>query len=127
MPQGWASAAPEVRLVAQASPIPSAAPSTGSSPGLFSGMPVFGGAPLTQLPGRGASNSRDRRAGGTTDAPGVLVPAGAAPRDSAPARANTAELREITDLLGKLAQLRDSGALTDAEFSQQKQRLLATR
>ncbi|MCV7165874.1 SHOCT domain-containing protein [Mycobacterium stomatepiae] len=36
-------------------------------------------------------------------------------------------MREITDLLGKLAQLRDSGALTDAEFSQQKQRLLATR
>jgi PPE-repeat protein len=125
VPEGWASAAPEVRLVAQTSPIPSAVPAAASGP--FSGMPVFGGAPLMQLPGRGASASRDRRAGGKTDAPGVLVPAGAAPRDSVTAGANTAELREITDLLSKLAQLRDSGALTDAEFSQQKQRLLATR
>ncbi|MBZ4597969.1 SHOCT domain-containing protein, partial [Mycobacterium avium subsp. hominissuis] len=39
----------------------------------------------------------------------------------------TAELREITDLLGKLAELRATGALTDTEFAEQKQRLLGAR
>jgi hypothetical protein len=38
-----------------------------------------------------------------------------------------AELREITELLSKLGQLRDSGVLTDAEFGQQKQRLLGSQ
>jgi hypothetical protein len=33
-------------------------------------------------------------------------------------------LREITELLSKLAQLCASGVLTDTEFGQQKQRLL---
>jgi hypothetical protein len=36
-------------------------------------------------------------------------------------------MREITDVLGKLAELRDSGALTDQEFNEQKQRLLGGR
>jgi hypothetical protein len=35
-----------------------------------------------------------------------------------------AEIREFTELLGKLGDLRDSGLLTDAEFNQQKERLL---
>jgi hypothetical protein len=35
-----------------------------------------------------------------------------------------AQMREITDVLGKLAYLRDNGALTDQEFNAQKQRLL---
>jgi PPE-repeat protein len=127
VPEGWASAAPEVRLVAATSPLPANSP----SPGLFSGMPVFGGAPLMSLPGRGAASSRDRRSENTIDAPGVLVPAGGAPRDRdgklGGAGATTAELREMTDLLGKLAQLHDSGALTDREFSEQKQRVLSSR
>ncbi len=38
VPEGWASAAPEVRLVAQASPVTSPVQTNGSSPGLFSGM-----------------------------------------------------------------------------------------
>jgi hypothetical protein len=36
-------------------------------------------------------------------------------------------MREITDVLGKLAELRDSGALTDQEFNEQLQRLLGGR
>jgi PPE-repeat protein len=105
VPEGWASAAPEVRLVAQASPITSPVPTNGSSPGLFSGMPVFGGAPLMSLSGRGAADFRARRPGGKSDAPGV-------------------DLREVTDLLSKLGRLRDNGVLTDKEFGEQKQRLL---
>jgi PPE-repeat protein len=132
VPEGWASAAPEVRLVSQASPMVSAVPATGPSPGVLNGMPVFGGAPLMQLPGRGAANSRDRPPGSKSEAPGILVPAGDAARDRTAAAgggpgASTAEVREITDLLGKLGQLRDKGVLTDIEFSEQKQRLLGGR
>jgi hypothetical protein len=36
-------------------------------------------------------------------------------------------MREITEVLGKLADLRDNGALTDDEFNEQKQRLLGGR
>jgi hypothetical protein len=130
VPEGWASAAPEVRLVAQASPVTSPVQTNGPSPGLFSGMPVFGGAPLMSLSGRGAADSRARRAGGKHDAPGVLVPAGVAPHhhvENSGGRGGgaTADLREVTDLLSKLGRLRDSGVLTDKEFGEQKQRLLS--
>jgi PPE-repeat protein len=131
VPEGWASAAPEVRLVAQASPFASAVPTPASSLGLFSGMPLFGGAPLMALSGRGTRNSRNRRAEKEIDAPGILVPAGRASLDRVEtpggAGRTTAEMHQMTDLLGKLAQLRDSGALTEREFSEQKQRLLGNR
>jgi PPE-repeat protein len=127
VPKGWASAAPEVRLVAHASPLAGPATSIASS-GPFGGMPVFGGAPLMQMPGRGAADTRDRQADKKIDGNEILVPASAAPRDhAAKPGATAAELREITDLLGKLGRLRDQGVLTDTEFSEQKQRLLAAR
>ncbi|WP_445160503.1 PPE family protein, SVP subgroup [Mycobacterium sp. Dal123C01] len=130
VPEGWASAAPEVRLVAQASPITTPVPTNGSSPGLFSRMPVFGGAPLMSLSGRGAADSRARRPAGKSDAPGILVPAGRAPHhhvENSGGRGGgaTADLREVTDLLSKLGRLRDNGVLTDKEFGEQKQRLLS--
>jgi PPE-repeat protein len=136
VPEGWATAAPQVRLVGLASPNTSPVPVNGSSPGPFSGMPIFGGAPLMALPGRGTSDSRDRRAGDKSEASGFQMRAGAAPYDrvdSSPSASGgratgaAAELREITELLSKLAHLRDSGVLTDTEFSQQKQRLLGSQ
>jgi PPE-repeat protein len=136
VPEGWATAAPQVRLVGLASPNTSPVPVSGSSPGPFSGMPIFGGAPLMGLPGRGTSDSRDRRAGDKSEASGFQMRAGAAPYDrvdSSPSASGgratgaAAELREITELLSKLAHLRDSGVLTDTEFSQQKQRLLGSQ
>jgi PPE-repeat protein len=127
VPKGWASAAPEVRLVAQAAPLAGPAASAAGS-GPFSGMPIFGGAPLMQMPGRGTTDSRDHRRDKKIDTPDILVPAGAAPREQVgKPGATTAELREITNLLGKLGQLRDQGVLTDTEFTEQKQRLLANR
>jgi hypothetical protein len=36
-----------------------------------------------------------------------------------------AEIREFTELLSKLGDHRDSGLLTDEEFTKQKERLLA--
>jgi PPE-repeat protein len=133
VPQGWARSAPEVRLVGLASPSSGAGPGTG----VLSGMPLFGQAPLMALPGRGRSDPRDRRPGETGDAPGRQLRAGAASYGgveslrstsggpaTGPATGKAAELREITELLGKLGQLRDTGVLTDKEFAEQKGRLL---
>jgi hypothetical protein len=36
-------------------------------------------------------------------------------------------MREVTDVLSKLADLRNYGGLTDQEFNEQKQRLLGGR
>ena len=136
VPEGWATTAPQVRLVGLASPSAGPIPANGSSPGPFSGMPVFGGAPLMALPGRGTSDARDRRAGDKSEVSGFQMRAGPAPYDrvdNSPSASGgrgtgaAAELREITELLSKLGQLRDSGVLTDAEFGQQKQRLLGSQ
>jgi hypothetical protein len=49
-----------------------------------------------------------------------------APSPKPPGRPITgiAEMREVAELLGKLGSLRDSGILTEEEFSEQKHRLL---
>ncbi|BCZ23718.1 PPE family protein, SVP subgroup [Mycobacterium senriense] len=132
VPQGWSTAAPEVRLTALESPDAGALPASRAGSGLFSGqMPLFGGAPLMAMPGRGTPDGRGRQPADTSDAPGRQVPAAAAlqKRGQSPRSASTgtaAELREVTDVLGKLAELRATGALTDTEFAEQKQRLLGT-
>jgi PPE-repeat protein len=58
VPQGWATAAPEMRLAAATSP--SISLSAVPSSGLFGGMPLFGGAPLMAMSGRGTVGSRSR-------------------------------------------------------------------
>jgi PPE-repeat protein len=131
VPEGWAKEAPQLRLTALESPSPSAVPATRPGTGLFGEMPLSGGAPLMALSGRGTSDSRDRRSG-DSNAPGRQVPAASGPdrvdtpRDASGGRATGAvgELREITEVLSRLAALRDNGALTHEEFVEQKQRLL---
>lgn len=59
VPQGWATAAPEMRLAAAELPITNVVAS--ETGGMFSGMPLFGGAPLMTLSGRGMADSRARR------------------------------------------------------------------
>lgn len=128
VPQGWSTAAPELRLTGlEAS---SATPAGRPGPGLFGQLPLLGGAPLMTIGGR--PDSRDRRSADHGQAADRQAVAAATPRGrGAPRReASTgaaAELREITDVLGKLAELRASGALTDTEFTEQKQRLLGSR
>jgi PPE-repeat protein len=58
VPQGWATAAPEIRLAAATLPTNSFNAMPSSS--LLSGMPLFGGSPLMAMGGRGAANSRIR-------------------------------------------------------------------
>lgn len=129
VPQGWSTAAPELRLTALQAPAAAAAPP--GRPGPFGEMPLFGGAPLMGLPGRGAADSRDGRSSGDAGTAGRGRRAAASHGPAGAARTastgTTAELREITDLLGKLAELRATGALTDTEFAEQKQRLLGAR
>ncbi|SPM35947.1 hypothetical protein MRAB57_3783 [Mycobacterium rhizamassiliense] len=123
VPQGWASGAPEMRLVAAESPSATPAP---AGRGLLSGMPLFGGAPLMSLAGRDAADSRSRRAdkGEGARVGAAVIPIGRDEKPAGQGAATAAGMREMTDLLGKLAELRDSGALTDQEFAEQKQRLL---
>lgn len=124
VPRGWSTAAPELRLAALEAP---AAPSRPPGPGLFGEMPLLGGAPLMALSGRAAPASR--RLPDNDGGPGRPVAARAArqepPRDAS--TGSTAQVREIADVLGKLAELRATGALTESEFAAQKQRLLGAR
>jgi PPE-repeat protein len=60
VPQSWATAAPAMRLAA--AELPSTIfVAAGGPGGLFSGMPLFGWAPLMTMTGRGMADSRDRR------------------------------------------------------------------
>ena len=129
VPEGWTRSAPELRLTALESPA-AAAPPVRPGSGLFSGqMPLFGGAPLMAMSGRDKSDARRSGEDGTArDRPAAPAPQ---PRVEMPSGAsggrssgNAAELREMTEVLSKLAQLRDTGALTEHEFIEQKQRLL---
>lgn len=74
------------------------------------------------------ADSRDRRPADKDHAAGHQASAAALQERGQVRRAGSAaELREITDVLGKLAELRASGALTDTEFTEQKRRLLGAR
>ncbi len=62
VPQGWATAAPQIRLAAAT--LPSTSLSAVPASGLFGGMPLFGGAPLMAMGGRGTVGSRHRPVNG---------------------------------------------------------------
>ena len=122
VPQGWASAAPQVRLTALEAPMPGAAAPAG---GMLRDMPLLGQAPLMAMPGRDTARGPQAPGRQRVGVPGVV----ATPEPKAEERpvGAAAQMREITDVLGKLADLRDNGALTDREFNEQKQRLLGGR
>jgi PPE-repeat protein len=123
VPKGWTSAAPQIRLAALESPVASPAPST---PGMFSDMPMLGQAPLMSMPGRDSAGPRNFRATDQRATPAAVVAGTESNTEERPPGAAT-QMREITDVLGKLADLKDKGALTEQEFNQQKQRLLGGR
>lgn len=127
VPDGWGAAAPQVRLATHLAAGSSALPPSTSNSGVSGGMPMFGNGPLMALPGRGAAQSR-REPGDARQHSGAFVPGGRhhaqRERPAGRSRPGVADFHEITDLLGKLGRLRDSGVLTDKEFVEQKQRLL---
>jgi PPE-repeat protein len=113
VPPGWAVPTPLIRPLAVALPATSvgaaAEASTGTAGSMFSQMA------LASLAGRAMVGS-GRRERSEPSKREPIAPAPSSP--SAPITSIAAELRE-------LASLRDSGILTDDEFSEQKRRLLA--
>ena len=126
VPSGWAEAAPAMRSLALPLPATSASTAAGASTAgagnLWGQMATAGMAGRAMAGTGGAAAPRPReRIGAPTGKPGEppqpsepppQVPAGG------PITSISAELRE-------LASLRDSGILTEEEFTEQKRRLLA--
>jgi PPE-repeat protein len=123
VPQSWTQAAPALRSAVTA--LPTAGPVAGTASAALAGTSgnTFGDMALAGMAGRalGTTMNLGRRQGGDETAAGKNAEA---PRSRGYAAGTVAELREITELLGKLVELRDSGALDAAEFAEQKRRLL---
>jgi len=123
VPQGWTVAAPEIRLAALTSPATSlaAAPEVlASSPGsLFSEMT------LANMAGRALSGTPTLGRQGRIEAMSRARPLQTSPSPSGHAATIAADVHEFAAALMKLGDLRDSGLLTDDEFTEQKERLLA--
>lgn len=130
VPTGWATAAPEMRLAAMALPattIEAAAESSGAGT-LFSQMALAGMAGRamagTTVGGGGGAGRREReRVGVPTRKP--AEPGQREPAEPPPGPPPGGPITSIAAELRELAALRDSGILTDEEFTAQKQRLLA--
>ena len=123
VPPAWTVAAPEIRLAAVTAPSAGlgAAPEVmAASPGtLFSEMTLanMAGRAITGAPTRGCQE----RAGSISRSSPVSTPTSASGHGTAIA----ADIREFAEALVTLGDLRDSGLLTDEEFNEQKERLLA--
>jgi PPE-repeat protein len=123
VPQGWTVAAPEIRLAALTAPASSLAGAPevlAASPGsLFSEMTLanMAGRALTGTPTLG----RQERTGSINRGRQLQT----SPSQSGRAAAIAADVHEFASALMKLGDLRDSGLLTDEEFTEQKERLLA--
>jgi PPE-repeat protein len=125
VPPGWAAAAPAIRPAAMALPATTAGAAAEASAGgagsLFSQMALasMAGRAMAGTGGTGGPGRRERISAATRKPTEPHEPT-APPQNpaSGPITSIAAELRE-------LASLRDSGILTDEEFSEQKRRLLA--
>lgn len=129
VPQGWATVAPEIRPLAMAFPITGPTTSVGAT---ASGSPegagnLFGQMAVASMAGRALAGTtgsarRERERVGAPTAP-VAEQQPTAPSDPPPVRTG-GPITSIAAELRELASLRDAGILTDAEFTEQKQRLL---
>jgi PPE-repeat protein len=122
VPMSWAAATSATRPVAMA--LPTASLST--TPEVFAGSQgsLFSEMALASMAGRaiGGTVSPCRRERGWATTRTRAAPPHRLLGD--PVAGITAELRERAELLRELATLRDSGILTDEEFSKEKRRLL---
>jgi len=130
VPAAWASAAPAIRLSAVALPATSlgaaAEASAGSAGSVFSQMALAGmaGRAMAGTTGTGATGRREQigeRIGAPTHKPAEPPQ----PEPSEPPKSSAGgPITGIAAELRELAALRDSGILTDEEFTEQKRRLL---
>jgi PPE-repeat protein len=118
VPQAWAANAPEMRAVAWTSPAVglSAADQMASSPGILSAEMVLASMAIARRPTGAGSHGPAR-----WPRPPATARLGSEPPQNPPGGGPwTGIAAELT----QLAQLRDSGVLTDQEFDRQKRRLL---
>jgi len=120
VPQAWTVAAPEIRLAAATLPITS----LGAAPGAIAASPgtLFSEMALANMASRAAT------ARGCQDRTGSISrcrPMSTPTSPSGHGKAIAADIREFAEALVALGDLRDSGLLTDDEFNNQKERLLA--
>ena len=130
VPTAWATAAPEIRLSAVALPVTSlgaaAEASAGSAGSVFSQMALAGmaGRAMAGTTGTGGTGRRER-VGERVGAPIQKPTEPAQPEPLAPPQSPAGgPITSIAAELRELASLRDSGILTDEEFTEQKRRLL---
>jgi PPE-repeat protein len=131
VPTAWAMAAPEIRLSAVALPATSlgaaAEASAGSAGSVFSQMALAGmaGRAMAGTTGTGAGTGRRERIGERVGAPTNKPAEPQQPESPAPPKSPPGgPITSIAAELRELASLRDSGILTDEEFTEQKRRLL---
>jgi PPE-repeat protein len=123
VPPAWTVAAPEIRLAAVTLP----ATSLGAAPEVMAASPgtLFSEMTLANMASRAISGTPTRgcqeRTGSISRSRVVSTPTSTSSHGTTMA----AEIREFAEALVTLGDLRDSGLLTDEEFSEQKQRLLA--
>jgi PPE-repeat protein len=123
VPQGWTVAAPEIRLAAVTLPTTS----LGAAPQVMAASPgsLFSEMTLANMASRAISGTptpgRQERTGSTSRS----RPAPTPKSPSGHMTAMAADVQVFADALVKLGDLRDSGLLTDEEFSKEKGRLLA--
>ena len=124
VPQAWTVAAPEIRLAALTSPAASlgAAPEVmaASSPGSLFGEMTLANMASRAITGT-ATSGRQERIGSIARTRPVSTPTSPSGQGATMA----ADIREFAEALVTLGDLRDSGLLTDEEFTEQKERLLA--
>ena len=125
VPPGWTVAAPEIRLAAVTLP----ATGLGAAPEVMAASPgsLFSEMTLASMAGRAISGTptpgrRQERIGSIPCA----RPVSTTPTSpTAHMTAMAADVQEFAEALVKLGDLRDSGLLTNEEFTKEKERLLA--
>jgi PPE-repeat protein len=126
VPPGWAVTAPQIRLAAATVPTTS---------GLAAAPEVFASSPGSLFTEMTLANMASRAIGGNPT-PGrrqdriesipCTRPVSTPTSPSGHMTAMAADVREFADALVRLGDLRDSGLLTDQEFTEQKERLTRT-
>ena len=123
VPPAWTVAAPEIRLAALTSP----ATSLGAVPEVMAASPgsLFSEMTLANMASRAITGTTARGCQERTGSISRSRPVSTATSPSGHETTIAADIRQFAEALVTLGDLRDSGLLTDEEFNDQKERLLA--
>jgi PPE-repeat protein len=123
VPPAWTVAAPEIRLAALTLPTTS----LGAAPEVMAASPgsLFSEMTLANMASRAISGTTTRGCQERTGSISRSRPVSTPTSPSGHGTTIAADIREFAEALVTLGDLRDSGLLTDEEFNDQKERLLA--